>query len=94
VDPPVIACTPPSDAGACDPFSTDAGTCDAGAAYANPCELPPSVCADSHWAAYFDNGTCGANGQCELVTQYHYCDSGCQGGACISNRPTLAGRGF
>ena len=100
VSPPVIACTPPSDAGACadggDPFATDAAACDAGAAQyvADPCALPPSVCADGRWAAYFDNGTCGADGKCQLVTKYHYCDTGCLNGDCIFNGPTAAGRGF
>lgn len=102
VPPPVVACTPSVDAGVCDAATSDDGgpaalaTCDGGAApYYDTCQLPPSVCADSRWAAYFDNGVCGANGTCELVTKYHYCDSGCQGGGCINNRPTLAGgRGF
>ena len=99
VDPPVVACNVPSDAGTCDPFATpdadaDGGTCDAGAPAGDPCALPPSVCADSHWAAYFDNGVCGADGKCELVTKYHYCETGCLQGACIQNGPTFAGRGF
>lgn len=92
VDPPVISCTVPTDAG-CDPFST---TCDAGKpVYLDYiCELPPSVCADSHWAAYFDNGTC-VNGTCQLVTKYHYCATGCSNGGCVvNNGPTAPSRGF
>lgn len=102
VDPPIIACTLPTEAGACDAGDPsdaddagDAATCDAGPVYyGNPCALPPSVCADSHWAAYFDDGTCGADGECVLVTKYHYCATGCSYGACIYNGPTAARRGF
>jgi len=102
VDPPVIACTLPTEAGACDAGDPsdaddagDAAACDAGPVYyGNPCALPPSVCADSHWAAYFDDGTCGADGKCVLVTKYHYCATGCSYGACIYNGPTAARRGF
>src|SRR5678816_547520 len=111
VDPPVIACTAPTDAGPdCgDPFfypsdadvDADAGavastTCDAGkpSPYLDyACQLPPSVCADSHWAAYFDNGTC-VNGTCQLVTKYHYCATGCSGGGCVSSGFTAPSRGF
>lgn len=71
----------------------DAG-CDAGTTKYDPCQLPPSVCADSHWAAYFDDGTCGADGKCELVTKYHYCETGCAAGACISRGFTAPSRGF
>ncbi len=57
------------------------------------CSLPPSVCADDHWAAYFDDGTC-IDGTCQLVTKYHYCTDGCASGACNSHRGTLPSRGF
>lgn len=86
VTPPVVACTMP-DAGC------DAAWCDAGYMPASTCALPPSVCADGHWAAYFDDGVC-VSGTCQLVTKYHYCDQGCMYGACISNRPTAPSRGF
>lgn len=87
VTPPVVACALP-DAG-CDDAQCDA----AGLAAYNTCTLPPSVCADGHWAAYFDNGVC-VQGTCELVTKYHYCDQGCANGACISNHSTAPTRGF
>ena len=100
VDPPVVACTMPVDAGACPDASSDDAEalvtgCDAGppTPYYSECMMPPSVCADSHWAAYFDDGTC-VSGKCELVTKYHYCETGCSHGACYSSGPTAAGRGF
>lgn len=104
VDPPVIACTVPteSDASCSTPEASteDAAAvlvtgCDAGPPVQqyDQCTLPPSVCADSHWAAYFDDGTC-VKGTCELVTKYHYCETGCSHGACIFHGSTLAGRGF
>jgi hypothetical protein len=96
VTPPTIACSPPPPDGGCDDAgdSGDDAACDGGPVYYyDKCTLPPSVCADSHWAAYFDDGVC-VNGTCELVTKYHYCDTGCSGGACISNRSTAPSRGF
>ncbi len=96
VDPPVVACTTPSVVESCADASifSDA-SCDAGSHVpeSDECTLPRSVCADSHWAAYFDNGTC-VNGTCELVTKYYYCETGCSGGACYSTGPTFPGRGF
>ncbi len=90
---PVVACSPPVDAGASCDAADDA--CDAAPPtyYQDTCLVPPSVCADSHWAAYFDDGIC-VNGRCELATKYHYCETGCQGGACIRYGGTNPGRGF
>jgi hypothetical protein len=103
VDPPVVACTMPVEASDASCVAADASDdaaalvtgCDAGPPVQQygECMMPPSVCADSHWAAYFDDGTC-VNGKCELVTKYHYCETGCTGGRCISTGSTAAGRGF
>src|SRR5258706_9317951 len=45
------------------------------------CAMPPSVCADANWLAYFDDGEC-VDGQCRLITKYYFCDTGCNGGSC------------
>ena len=54
---------------------------------ASSCAMPPSVCADSSWLAYFDDGAC-VDGQCHLVTKYYFCETGCSKGACIHSCPT------
>jgi hypothetical protein len=83
-----------SDDAAAGDASADAGP-DSGTAgyWYDTCQLPPSVCADSHWAAYFDNGTCDGH-TCQLVTKYHYCATGCFGGGCASSGETASNRGF
>ena len=92
------------DASSDDASSDDASTpivlgggCDAGppSYQYNECALPPSTCADSHWAAYFDDGIC-VQGYCQLTTKYHFCPGGCAGGYCITGGggSTLARRGF
>jgi hypothetical protein len=103
--PPDASCdgSSDSDAMADDASSDDASTpivvggCDAGppSYQYNECALPPSTCADSHWAAYFDDGIC-VQGYCQLTTKYHYCPGGCAGGYCITggSGSTLARRGF
>jgi hypothetical protein len=69
---------PDAPATACD---EDAGT------DAAPCSPPPSVCADSQWLVYFDNGQCVTE-QCAWQKVRQYCGNGCTNGAC-SSRPTV-----
>lgn len=90
-----------TDGASTDGATDDASADDAGAAdasqppppppYYDTCTLPPSVCADSHWLAYFDNGVC-VNGTCQLVTKYHWCVTGCTGGSCYSSGETAPQR--
>jgi hypothetical protein len=60
---------PPS---ACD---VDAGL-DAGV-----CPPPASVCNDSSWMVYYDDGQCVA-GQCSWEIREQYCPDGCRSGGC------------
>ena len=83
INPPVIACG--TDASSCSPFSDEAGSdvCDGSSPF-QPHETcsPPPVCADHHWSASFENGTCGSDGKCQLATTYEYCSNGCIEGQC------------
>jgi hypothetical protein len=52
------------------------------------CPLPASVCADSAWLVYYDDGQCIA-GLCAWQARDHYClGGGCRSGACVDNAPT------
>jgi hypothetical protein len=61
----------------------DGGSCsgdDAGT-----CQLPPSLCADDRWLAYFTNATC-VDGRCRWDVGYRDCDAlSCVGGGCQLN---------
>jgi hypothetical protein len=63
-------------------------TCDVDA---NPdssvCPLPASVCTDSSWLVYYDDGQCVV-GLCAWQARDHYCSGVCRSGACVDNEPT------
>lgn len=59
------------------------------------CTPEPSVCANSEWVAYFDDGRCMGS-SCNFTTKYHFCAGGCLNGLCAQHDhsvggPTLAG---
>jgi hypothetical protein len=53
------------------------------------CPLPPSVCANSLWLEYFDNGTCVDAG-CSFDVAFHVCNYGCWDGGCLPYNGTKA----
>jgi hypothetical protein len=62
----------------------DAGSCTEGND-ASTCVVPPSVCADERWLAYFTNGSCRQN-RCQWQVLYRDCGAlGCGVGGCILN---------
>jgi len=62
----------------------DAGSCIPGDD-ASACAVPPSVCTDDGWLAYFTNGSCQDN-VCQWEVAYRDCHGlGCQAGGCILN---------
>ena len=72
---PAVPAPPPT---ACDvDASPDSGVC----------PLPASVCADSFWLVYYDDGQCGA-GLCSWQATDHFCSGGCRLGGCISAAST------
>lgn len=56
------------------------------------CEPPYSVCANSEWIAYFDDGRC-VDGTCFFTTKYHYCPGGCVNNLCAAHRSVGGGGG-
>ena len=60
----------------------DAGSC--AEEDASACALPPSVCVDDHWLAYFRDAVC-VEGRCLWTVQYLQCGSACSGQGCIYN---------
>ena len=45
------------------------------------CPLPPSVCADTNYLEYFENGVC-VDGGCQFDSKLFLCTAGCVHGAC------------
>lgn len=78
--PDVLGPTPP------DALAPPAVDCDD----AGACALPPSVCVDTRWLEYFDNGVC-ADGGCQFNVEWHYCDDHCADGGCAFYHSTLPG---
>ena len=60
----------------------DGGPCSDGDA--SSCALPPSVCADQDWLAYFDDPMC-MEGQCQWTVRYRQCPGRCSGQGCAYN---------
>jgi hypothetical protein len=74
----------PWDAATIDP--PEGGVCEADAeADGGDCPLPPSVCADYQWLAYFVNPRCSTIGRCEWEVQYRRCIGICRGNTCTTN---------
>jgi hypothetical protein len=65
----------PSPAPPATPCSTSADASDV-------CPFPQSVCADSKWLVYYDNGRCVA-GSCVWETRYTACPMSCTGHDCM-----------
>jgi hypothetical protein len=62
----------------------DGGPCNIDASEGSACPLPPSICVDPHWLAYFVNPVCSATGSCEWEIRYRECVS-CLGSGCRTN---------
>ena len=63
----------------------EGGVCDVDAdADGGDCPLPPSVCVDTSWLAYFVEPACSA-GRCEWQVLYRKCITYCAGGKCMTN---------
>jgi hypothetical protein len=58
----------------------DGALADADAA-TEPCDPPPSTCADRYWLVYFTNGTC-VRGTCFFEEKALLCPEGCENGGC------------
>lgn len=54
------------------------------------CEPARSVCANTEWVAYFDDGRC-SSGMCQFTTKYHYCPGGCVDGLCATHQSGFVG---
>jgi hypothetical protein len=70
---PVVRCgvaTSPDDAALDDADASD------------PCDPPPSTCADRFWLVYFTNGTC-VRGMCLFEEKTLLCSDGCENGGCL-----------
>ncbi|HMJ52495.1 MAG TPA: hypothetical protein VK540_10480 [Polyangiaceae bacterium] len=63
----------------------EGGVCDIDASVDGSCPLPPSVCVDAHWLAYFVNPGCSAEARCEWEVRYRKCMVYCSDRGCINN---------